>query len=177
MKTFKLLLILLVSGSFILNACKDDEKDPEPGSGDKTSLLINSNWILTTATFNPAITVELGTFKDTFPNLFDIPFIDSCQKDNMILFNADGTMTIDNGKIKCAPSEPQTAKDGNWKFTDNDTKIQITNSEYFKLISSTAVILRNVSITNTELKGQTDYVFNDPLKGPVNTVISFTFTK
>jgi hypothetical protein len=178
MKLSKLILILAISGSFLFNACKDEEKDPEPTGGkSKTELIAGANWKLTKATFNPAIVVNLGSFNDTFINLFDIPLITDCQKDNMILFNADGTMTIDNGTLKCAPSEPQTAKDGNWTFLNNETQIEITNSEYFKLISSTKVILNNVALSETEMTGQTDYIFTDPIKGPVNTKISFTFTK
>ncbi|MCB9251349.1 MAG: hypothetical protein H6605_02720 [Flavobacteriales bacterium] len=179
MKSIKLLFLFLIVNAFVFQSCKDDSEDPDPGTSgkSKSELLVDVNWKLTAATFNPPIVVEIGTLKETYTNLFDIPLIQDCQKDNMILFKGDGSMIIDNGSLKCSSSEPQTAQDGNWKLINNDTEIEITDSEYFKLISSTTVILKNVSITETELKGQTDYVFNDPIKGPVNTVISFTFTK
>lgn len=178
MKPIHFLTALFFSSILIFSSCKSESEDPKP-TGNKTNseLLVGANWKLSKATFNPAIVVNLGTLADTFVNLFDIPLITDCQKDNMIMFNADGSMTIDNGALKCAPSEPQTAKDGNWKFLSNETQIEITNSEYFKLISSTKVVLDNVKLSETTMTGQTDYLFTDPIKGPVNTKISFTFVK
>ena len=88
----------------------------------------------------------------------------------MIIFNTDSTMTIDNGVLKCG-TEPQTAKDGNWKFINNETQIEITNSAYFSLINANKVILENVTVSHTELKGQTDYSNLGQ-----TTKIHFTFT-
>ncbi len=174
MKYSKILLMLVIVSAFVLNACKDEDKKPDPTNTEK---LAGHPWLLTRATFNPPLVTTIGTTNYTFYELFDIPLIDTCQKDNLIIFNADSTMTIDNGNLKCG-TEPQTAKDGNWKFTDNETKIEITNSAYFSLINSTKVILENVTVSETELHGQTDYVFVNPITQVQTTSkINFTFKR
>jgi len=178
MKFSKIILMLTLLGTILISSCKD-EKDPDPsGTKTNTEKLSSGNWVLFTATFNPPLVVTLGANNFTFVNLFDIPVIDSCQKDNKIMFNADGTMTIDNGKIKCSPTEAQTAKDGNWKFANNETQIEITNSAYFSLINSTKVILNQVTVSETELKGITDYEFVNPnTQVKTTSKVSFIFRK
>jgi hypothetical protein len=181
MKLSRLFLFFTLAGTLFINACKEDEKTPDPGSNKtKSQLLIGSNWKLQSATFNPPIVVQFGMATITLNNLSEIPGVDSCQLDNLLMFNADSTITLDNGKKKCVTSDPQVVKDGNWRFLNNETQIEITNSEYFKLISqgTNKVILDQVVVTDTYMKGQTDYQFNDPTKpDPVTTKINFTFVK
>lgn len=174
MKYSKFLVLFAITGSFVLNACTDEVKKPDLTN---TQKLAGHPWLLIGATFNPPLVTTIGTQNFTFYELFDIPLIDSCQKDNLIIFNADSTMTIDNGVLKCG-SEPQTAKDGNWKFTDSETKIEITNSAYFSLINANKVILENVTVAETEMKGQTDYIFINPITQVQTTSkINFTFKR
>lgn len=179
MKFIKLFLSLLIVSSLLLTSCKDEDKTPDPSNTNKTNTqkLVASNWLLTKATFNPPIVTTIGMQNFTFNELFEIPLIEDCQKDNLIIFNADSTMTIDNGALKCG-TEPQTAKDGNWRFISNETQIEITNSAYFSLINANKVIIDKVVITDTEMKGETDYVFTNPLTQVETTSkINFTFTK
>ncbi len=174
MKFSKVILATLILGSFIINACKDSKPDPVKTN---TQKLTGKSWLLTKATFNPPIVTIIGTQTFTFVSLFDIPLIDSCQKDNLIIFNIDSTMTIDNGKLKCG-TEPQTAKDGNWRFINNETQIEITNSAYFSLINANQVIIDNVVLTDNEMTGQTDYIFTNPITQVITTSkVNFTFTK
>jgi hypothetical protein len=179
MKFPKVLIIAALALSVAIYSCTDDSTTPDPNSGKtKRELVVGSSWKLTTATFNPPLVITIGTNTQTFTNLFDIPLITACQKDNLIIFNNDSTMTLDNGVEKCAPSEPQTAKDGNWKFIDNDTKILITNSDYFSLISSDSVVLDQVIVSATEMRGVTDYIFTNPITSvETKTKVSFIFTK
>jgi hypothetical protein len=180
MKISKLLFFLLMVSPFVFNACKDDE-DEKPMATNKTNTekLVGHNWVLSKATFNPPLVVTLGTKDSAFVNLFDIPLIEACQKDNMFMFNSDSsrTITINNGALKCG-TEPQTAQDGNWKFLKNETQLEITNSAYFSLINANGVIIDNLILTDTEMKGQTDYKFINPItQKETLTKIDFTFTK
>ena len=176
MKYSTLFIMLLLINVFAINSCTDDD-NIEPVAKTNTEKLIGNNWLLVKATFNPPLVTTIGTQNLTFYSLFEIPLIDSCQTDNKIIFNADGTMTIDNGSLKCG-TEPQTAKDGNWKFITNETQIEITNSAYFSLISADKVILDKVVLSETEMKGETDYIFINPITQIQTTSkIEFTFTK
>lgn len=178
MKFTKIFVTLMILSAFVLNACKETDKNPNPTGTGKTNSekLTAHNWILTTATFNPPLVVTIGTNTQTYTNLFDIPLIEACQKDNSIIFNIDSTMTVDNGPLKCG-TEPQTAKDGNWKFINNETQIEITNSAYFSLINANKVVLSTVTVSETEMKGTTPYTFTNPITSEVTTsTIAFTFT-
>ncbi len=175
MKYTSLFIILLCLNAFVFNSCKDEKIDPIEKTN--TEKLAGNNWLLVKATFNPPLVTTIGTQNLTFYSLFEIPLIDTCQKDNLIIFNADGTMTIDNGNLKCG-TEPQTAKDGNWKFITNETQIEITNSAYFSLISANKVILDKVVLSDTEMKGETDYIFINPITQIQTTSkLNFTFSK
>ncbi|MFM9945958.1 MAG: hypothetical protein ACKVQB_12090 [Bacteroidia bacterium] len=181
MKLSKLVILITIVGAFIFNSCKDDDdKLPDPSTNKtNTEKLVAKNWKLTAAVFNPPLVITLGVKDSAFTNLFDIPLIQACQKDNMFMFNNDTsrTMTIDNGPLKCG-TEPQTAKDGNWKFLNNETQIEITNSAYFSLINASGVIIDKLVLNETEMKGQTDYEFVNPLtQQKTKTKIDFTFTK
>ena len=177
MKRFKFILAFTIITAFIFHSCKDEDKKPDPsGMKTNTEKISNSNWKLNSATFNPPMVITVGPNTITVKSLLEV--LTDCQKDNMLMFNTDSTMTIDNGSVKCEVSEPQTAKDGNWKFINNEKQIEITNSEYFKLISTTGnkVILDNITVSETQLTGETDYVYTGS-SGQVTTKISFIFKK
>ena len=179
-KLFSLVLILFVFSSVTFLGCKDKDTTPNTNNSNKTKtdLLVSSNWVISKATFNPPIVTTLGTQTFTFKELFEIPLIDSCQKDNKIIFKSDGTMMIDNGVKKCSPTEAQTAKDGNWKFINNETQIEITNSAYFSLINASKVILDQITVSETQLTGVTDYEFTNPITQiKVTSKVSFVFVK
>lgn len=46
--------------------------------------------------------------------------IDDCEKDNLIIFKADETYTVDHGAIKCNPNAAQNA-DGQWEMNNYPT--------------------------------------------------------
>ena len=178
MKKSKFILTIIVITAFIFHSCKDEDTNPDPTNTNKTNTekISGHQWQLTKATFNPPVVLKFGTFDTSFVNLFDIPLIEPCQKDNLFIFNIDSTITVDNGPLLCS-GEPQSMKDGNWRFINNETQIEITNSEYFSLISADKVIIDKVVLTNTEMKGQTDYKYTDPgTQQEVTTKIDFTFT-
>lgn len=168
-------LSLLVVAFIFAGACKKKDSPSPVANKTNTEKLTAKNWTLAKATFNPPLVITLGTKDSTFVNLFDIPLIEACRKDNIFIFNADGTITIDNGPILCG-TEPQTVKDGNWRFLNNETQIEITNSAYFNLINAAGVLIDKVVLTETEMTGQTDYEFLNPItQQKTLTKIDFTF--
>lgn len=54
-------------------------------------------------------------------------FLQACDLDNTITFNANGTGTTDQGALKCDPTAPQTAP-FSWTFKDNEQVITLSNS-------------------------------------------------
>ena len=180
MKFSKVFSILLISGTLLFFSCKDKENDdnPNPDNTKKTNTeyLTDSSWVLTSAEFNPPLVISLGPLIDTFYNLFEIPLYEDCDKDNRIKFNKNYTMTLDNGALKCG-SEPQTANDGIWKFMNNETIIQITNSEYFSMLGQDTVMLKSITLSDTTMKGTTEYEYNNPFVGTVKSNVNFIFKK
>lgn len=178
MKTIKNLLIPVFISSLIIISCKDNDSTPDPNKPAKTNteLLTDSSWILVSAQFNPPLVINLGPKIDTFNNLFEVPLYEDCNRDNRIKFNSNNTMTLDNGAKKCG-SEPQTANDGIWKFINSEKTIQIINSEYFNLLGKDTVFLNNIVLSDIEMKGITEYEYNNPILGTVKTNVSFIFKK
>jgi len=175
MKLSKIILVIALIGSVGFISCKKKTEDPPKT---KSEMLTESNWLLIKGTFNPPIVTTLGTTTFTFKELFEIPLIDSCQMDNMILFNADNTMTVDNGDRKCSQTEARTIQDGIWRFINDETQIEITKSAYFSLINSDKVILDQITVTENQMTGVTDYEFTNP-QTQVKTIskVSFVFIK
>jgi len=177
MKLSNTILALSLLCLLFFSNCKKKTTTPEP-SKTKTEMLTNSNWVILKATFNPPIVTTIATQTFTFKELFEIPLIQECQKDNIIIFKTDSTMTIDNGGKLCSATEAQTVKDGKWKFINNETQIEITKSAYFSLINSDKVILDQITVSGSEMTGVTDYEFVNP-QTSVKTIskVTFVFTK
>lgn len=86
---------------------------------------------------------------------FDVSgFLDACQKDNTILFRADGNATLDEGNTKCEPGDPQTISFG-WNFMANEAGIHVsaqlfegggTEFNLERLTSSVLEVSQNIDI-------------------------------
>lgn len=98
---------------------KDDDKDDQetviPKS--KTELLTSAPWKATAATVAPPVEVAPGIFISDF-----YAFMEACEKDNLIIFKADGTGMDDEGATKCDDNDPQI-EDFTWSFNANETTI------------------------------------------------------
>jgi len=116
-KVLRNIMIVTVS-CLVMFACKKkDDDNPTGGSGgSRTDLLVNS-WKLTNAQLPPPL--------DTF----DIwSLIDSCEKDDIITFERNGTGTYSNGIIKCDSNEMDT-ESLTWMWTNNEASLTITRSD------------------------------------------------
>ena len=95
--------------------------------------------------------------------------MDNCTKDDLVTFNANGTITDDEGPTKCDPDDPQTTTDGTWTLTDN-TKLTIKYPEE----EDTVVTI--TEINDTTLKGTTT-ITEDYGTGPITMTIVITMVR
>ncbi|KAA9340166.1 lipocalin-like domain-containing protein [Adhaeribacter soli] len=114
MKRYLLLLVLGTCLGFT-SCSKDDDDDnnkpqptaPEPSA--KTQMLTGKKWKLASLTNNG---------NDFLSN----PLFPACNKDDLYKFNADSTVTVEEGPMTC--SQPG-ASQGTWEFKENETKINL----------------------------------------------------
>lgn len=112
-----LTLALLTSSTFCLTDCKK-EKAPEPDKRSQREIwLTTSGWnmqLITDVYTTPAGVVT----SDTLP---PSTFFPACALDDLRRFNADRTLTIDDGLLQCLPPSPPSTK--TWAFGANETEI------------------------------------------------------
>ena len=100
--------------AFSFTSCKEETT--------KELLMHSKGWTLTAATCDPAYQLEIGA---PITNLFD-GFISSCEKDDIIYFNENGSQVLDYGKDKdtypCGVEKAEKEKSlGNWTLVDDKT--------------------------------------------------------
>jgi len=138
-----------------VTSCKKDAT-PTPAPT-KTELLTGKNWKVTAFTSNPAI-----DWTGTGVMVTDIyAQMQACEKDDLFMFNTNGTTTDDEGATKCNPADPQTTS-GTWAFNSTQTIITVDGMDDFNIETLSA----------TTLKG--NMVFND---GATNYTFTITYTK
>ena len=98
----KLLIVALigVTSMVSIQSCKKDE-------GASSAELIVGSWVQVNATDDG----------DTTWN--DPDEWAPCEKDDITIFKADGTFTIDEGATKCDPDDPQINDSGNYLVSGN----------------------------------------------------------
>lgn len=118
MKTiiFKLLPLMVV---LAMASCKKD--DPTT-----TELLIDSDgWILVSMTVDPPIVDPItGTSITDF-----YAQMDACDKDDITIFQDNGTYITDEGATKCDPNDPQT-ETGTWVLSADEKTITIDGESW-----------------------------------------------
>ena len=140
-------------------ACK---KDSGGGSG-KAETLEQGRWQLT------ALTVNYG-----IGDMNVLSSVDACQQDNLYTFNADKTITTDEGASKCNSSDPQTTTDGNWALSSGDTKIQLSGSSLTAGYGNIEGDI--VTLTNTTFQVKKDTTVSFPGAPSFTGTVKLTFT-
>jgi len=136
----KNLLSILVACLFVLSftACGDDSTDSTPSNNSQTDLLTASAWIMTAATIDPPIEIFGVTFSDLYADM------DDCDKDDLLIFNANMTGSNDEGPTKCDPSDPQSEA-FNWEWAANETKLTYDSTTFdVTTLSTTELTLKSV---------------------------------
>lgn len=80
---------------------------------------------------------EKAGFDSDEDGVFDAldPRIAGCERDNTVIFRSDGTGSMQEGLIKCKPSDPDSLP-FLWSFQDNDSTIYFQD-QYYKIRSLT----------------------------------------
>lgn len=118
MKTivFKLLPLMVV---LAMASCKKD--DPTT-----IELLTHADgWIFVSATVDPPI---VDPFTGTSITDFYAQ-MDACDKDNITIFQDNGTVIFDEGATKCDPNDPQTTT-GTWALSADETTITLDGESW-----------------------------------------------
>jgi hypothetical protein len=105
MKLVKAVIAILLL-CFFLSACKKSSTS----SKTRTELLTQSSWKFDNAKVNG---VDVSALLQT------------CQKDNIIVFASAGTGTLDEGATKCNSGDPQTSS-FTWNFATNETVLHVS---------------------------------------------------
>jgi hypothetical protein len=124
----------------LITACK---KDPDTNDLSPTAkLLVAGKWQMSayTATVN-------YKGKDTTADLYATE--DVCDKDDFILYAADGTGTIDESTNKC--SDDQQVESFHWELQNNDTKLSVVdaNPDIFDLEATSTQMKIKLTKPNT----------------------------
>jgi Lipocalin-like domain len=109
-------------------------------SPSKTALLTTSMWRLVAFDIDPARNINGHDETDMFQ------FYDPCERDDYIIFNADGTFEVNNGPQKCAPVDPQKII-GTWFLSGNDTKLVISPANIYLPDNSDIIELSATAFT------------------------------
>jgi hypothetical protein len=96
--------------------------DHKDSSGHDLELLTHSPW-----------KYEKAGFDSDADGVFDAldPRIAGCERDNTVVFKTDGTGSLDEGAIKCKPSDPDSLP-FTWAFQDDDSTIYFQD-QYYKV--------------------------------------------
>lgn len=115
MKNFtRLSLLFIAVAAITITSCKEDDGDTTPALTAEQKLAGN--------TF--LITDQTITENDTIIQSFDD--LDACDKDDLLIFNADKTGSFDEGVSKCDPNDPQS-ESMTWDLV-SETRLKVTDA-------------------------------------------------
>lgn len=153
MKRLNLIFTVIAAG--ILVSC---EKSPDGKSN--TELITQASWKYESASIDSD---NNGSGETPLPG----GTLQSCQTDNLLILNANGTGTVDEGTTKCNAADPQTAA-LTWSFTTNETIINF-NSPVFAGVGGD---FRIISLTETQLV-LSKQVTLPPIPLPITVIATF----
>jgi hypothetical protein len=112
---FSTYLALVTIGLAGLTNCKKDDPFLPHRAATKTDVLTAKSWKVT-------------DIKIADKSIFRTALVDSCAKDDLTKFNANKSVTFNEGAFKCEESSPQS-RTGAWEFTTDETKLKVTDSD------------------------------------------------
>ena len=132
--TFTRTSTIILVCSLLFGACKKNhDKDNTPAQKTKTELISTGSWKFSAATYN---------------GINAAPFLQACQKDNILTFTSTGNGTLDESTLKCNSVDPATSP-FTWNFASNETILHVS-SVLFTGGNNDFTILE---ISETTLKG------------------------
>ena len=148
-KQFALLSTVFFAAIFTLFSCQEDDNLPVIKT--KTQLLTQGSWKYSSA-------VRDGVNLD--------PFLQPCQKDNIITLAAAGTGISNEGALKCNPADLQT-NSFTWTFQSGETMLS-TSAALIPGGSTTSTI---VTLTETQLVVSQPYILAGVSKDAIVTFV------
>jgi Lipocalin-like domain len=121
MKKIRKSMWLLAFTCLLFSACQDEEVPPPTPpavESEKVKFLTGKKWRMIANTE----TVKLGAAEPVTISLFDL--YSDCVKDNLEVFAANKTYSIDEGTTKCEANAPQVQNAGTWELIENDSKLK-----------------------------------------------------
>ncbi|MDH7462279.1 lipocalin family protein [Chitinophagaceae bacterium 26-R-25] len=140
MTNFTKRAVLVILAVAVIVGCKKDDKN---NGSSKTQLITSGNWKVTSDYYDPA--VDWDGDGHTENEVFSL--YSACDKDDILVFKTDGSLTFDEGASKCDPSDPQVIETTSWKFSNNETVLLVGPSG-----SETSVQLLELSSTTLKIK-------------------------
>jgi hypothetical protein len=131
---FTTLLVMLVFSS-----CKKEDEVKTA-----TDYLTQGNWMITAATIDPDIEMDDGLVTNVYP------YLDPCQRDNLMKFNTNGTVAQDEGATKCDPDDPQIIDEGNWAFSNNNKTLTILFPDEDPLVAEVKTLNESTFVMSYE---------------------------
>ncbi|MEA3444121.1 MAG: lipocalin family protein [Bacteroidota bacterium] len=145
MKTLKTLIIVAIATSlFVFSSCNKDDDEPN-----KKEMLTANSWKVTAFTLD-----SLG-----FPILDIYQLMDDCNKDDLTIFNEDGTYESNEGPTKCNDADPQVIEEGTWTFNSDETQI-ITTSDTTQTMDIVTLNSSKLAISYTEEEEGVVYTYS-----------------
>lgn len=148
MKQFTKKAALIILTGAIMAGCQKDDNNNSTGAT-KTELLTSGNWKITSDYYDPAVDYNGdGQVENEV-----ISFYSACDKDDLLIFKTNGTLTLDEGASKCDPSDPQVIQSSNWKFSSNETVIVVGpagSEQSIQLLELSSTTLK-IKVVFTEL--------------------------
>lgn len=141
-----LLSLAAVSGLF-LAACTKDSTTTNPNT---VRQMLLGKWEMTYSKKFVILNGKTDSETDSFAAL------DSCAKDNLLVFQSDSTYWGDQGDIKCFPFKPQQEKIGSWLLQNNDQELILRADSPVRVTRS-----RILELSATQLKLYQDSTTSD----------------
>lgn len=117
-----------VALAFLFSACDKDDNPANPKS--KEELIAQGTWKFKSASTSSGPYSSFAT----------------CQTDNVLDFNINGTAIVDEGLTKCNAADPQSVP-YTWSLINNKTEVQLSAP----LFTDSGTMLTLVSVTETQL--------------------------
>ena len=130
---FNILLIAFIGLSF--HSCKKDEDSPQLKSYKE---MLTGTWILTGQIVDPPVTINGVNTSNIYETL------DSCVKDDIIVFNSDNTFTAEENEIECFQGSGKIKNAGTWVLGASNTELA--------LVSSNVITFRILKLNSNSLQ-------------------------
>ena len=148
--TFTRTSTIILACSLLFGSCKKNhDKDNTPAQKTKTELISTGSWKFSAATYN---------------GINAAPFLQACQKDNILTFTSTGNGTLDESTLKCNSVDPATSP-FTWNFASNETILHV--SAIFFTGGSNDFNINEIS--ETKLVGSQTI----EMGGPKNVIVTF----